>query len=256
MKIENEGDDDMGNIKLFVENDYTAMSRRAAEIFARVVSDDPTGAFGFATGGTPEGMYAEMIKMQLAGEADFSRLTAFNLDEYYPIDQGHEQSYEYYMAKNLFDHINLPMDKRNIPYGDAKDPSAEAERYDKLVIDSKINMQILGIGHNGHIAFNEPADSFRAATGHVALAQSTVEANARYFESSADVPRHALTMGIKTIMMARNIMLLVSGEAKAPILWDAMKGLITPLVPASVLQLHPSVIVVADTAAARHLSNL
>ena len=243
------------NITLIIENDYEAMSHRAAELFARAVRLDPTGAYGFATGGTPEGMYNEMIKMQKAGEVDFSQLSAYNLDEYFPIDPTHEQSYDYYMANKLFDAIGIPQERRNIPHGDAKDPQAEAAAYDEIVLGAKIQLQILGIGHNGHIGFNEPADSFRAATGHVALAQSTVEANARYFDSAADVPRHAITMGIKTIMMASTIMLLVSGEAKAPILWDALKGLITPLVPASVLQLHQNVIVVADTAAARHLAN-
>ena len=245
----------MSNIKLYIENDYESLSRTAAEIFSGAVKANPTGTFGFATGGTPEGMYAEMIKMQQAGDADFSQLTAFNLDEYFPIEPSHPQSYGYYMANKLFDTINLPAERRNIPHGDAKDPQAEALAYDQLVLDAKIQLQVLGIGHNGHIGFNEPSDSFRVQTGHVALAQSTVDANARYFESVTEVPRHAITMGIKTIMMASTIMLLASGEEKAPILWDALKGLITPLVPASVLQLHQNVIVVADIAAARHLAN-
>ena len=243
------------NITLLIENDYEKMSRRAAEIFSQAVKADPTGAYGFATGGTPEGMYEEMIKLHKAGEVNFSQLTAYNLDEYYPIDPTHSQSYDYFMANHLFDAVELPQERRNIPRGDAKDPNEEALFYDDKVLAARINVQILGIGHNGHIGFNEPSDSFRCQTGHVALAQSTIDSNARYFDSAADVPRHAITMGIKTIMMARTILLLVSGEAKAPILWDAMKGLITPLVPASVLQLHQDVIVVADNAAAKHLAN-
>jgi len=242
------------NITLFIENDYEQLSRKAARIFADSVRTNPVGSFGFATGGTPEGMYTEMIKMQKAGEADFSQLTAYNLDEYFPIEPDHHQSYEYFMANKLFDAIGLPHDKRNIPRGDAKDPHIEAAEYDVLAIGSRIQMQILGIGNNGHIGFNEPSDYFRGATGHVALTQSTIDSNARYFDSPDDVPRHAITMGVKTIMMAETILLLASGEAKAPILWDALKGLITPLVPASILQMHRDVIVVADNAAAKHLA--
>ena len=244
----------MSNIKLYIENDYDAMSRTAAGIFAEAVKADPTGTYGFATGGTPEGMYAEMIKMQQAGEVDFSQLTAFNLDEYFPIEPTHPQSYEYFMATKLFDPIGLPKANRHIPRGDMRAPHAEAALYEEKVLAARIKMQILGIGNNGHIGFNEPSDSFRSATGHVALAQATIDSNSRYFESADDVPRHAITMGVKTIMMAETILLLASGEGKAPILWDALKGLITPLVPASVLQLHRNVIVVADNDAAKHLA--
>ena len=244
------------NITLFIESDYEQLSRKAAKIFADSVRTNPVGSFGFATGGTPEGMYEEMIRMQQAGEADFTQLTAYNLDEYFPIEPDHSQSYEYFMANKLFDPIGLPLDKRNIPRGDVQDPHAEAAEYDVLAIGSRIQMQILGIGSNGHIGFNEPADSFSTATCHVALTQSTIDSNSRYFDSADDVPRHAITMGVRTIMMAETILLLASGESKAPILWDALKGLITPLVPASILQMHRDVIVVADNAAAKHLASL
>jgi len=241
------------NITLHKVADYDALSNKAADIFSMAVSAAPTRAYGFATGGTPEGMYAEMIKRQQEGTADFSRLVAYNLDEYHPLKPNHDQSYCYFMAKNLFDAVGLPLESRNIPKGDAEKPVEEALAYDAKVLAAKINMQILGIGTNGHIGFNEPADSFRAQTGHVALAESTIKSNARYFESADDVPRHAITMGIGTIMMADAILLLVSGEGKAAILRDSLRGSITPLVPASVLQLHRHVIVVADEAAAKLL---
>lgn len=244
----------MNNITLHIERDYDALSKKAAEIFAASVKPDPTRAFGFATGGTMEGVYSELVKMHKVGLADFSRLMAYNLDEYHIIDPAHEQSYNYYMANRLFDAVGLPQENRNIPLGNSSNPQEEAVAYDEKVISANIKMQLLGIGHNGHIAFNEPSDSFRAQTGHVALAEATIQNNARFFESADDVPRHAISMGIKTIMMAESILLLASGESKAPILWDALKGLITPLVPASVLQLHRNVIVVADLAAAKHLA--
>jgi len=242
----------MNNITIHIEKDYEALSKKAAEVFARAVASDPAGSFGFATGSTPEGMYEEMIKKQNDGTADFSKLTAFNLDEYFPISPSHDQSYAYFMAHKLFDSIGLPPENRNIPKGNAELPGVEALAYEDKVIAGKIKMQILGIGHNGHIGFNEPADSFSSKTNYVSLAEATVKANSRFFDDIAAVPRNAITMGVKTIMMAECVLLLVSGEAKAPILWDAIKGPITPLVPASVLQLHKNLTVVADTDAAKH----
>jgi len=244
----------MKNIKLFIEENYNAMSQRAAMLFAREVKINPVGVFGFATGSTPEGMYNELKKMSASGELDMDRIVAFNLDEYYPIKAGDQKSYKHFMAKNLFDDIKLPPEKRNIPNGEAKDPKKECVYYEERIIScGGIEMQILGIGHNGHIGFNEPAESFSGTTSYVQLAENTIQANARFFEKPEDVPRHAITMGIQTIMMAKRIMLLVSGEAKAGILRDALLGPITPLVPASALQLHQNVIVVADKAAAMHL---
>ena len=242
------------NFKLFVEKDYPAMSQKAAELFAEAVNANPRGAFGFATGSSPIGMYGALIKLQKNGKTDLSRITAFNLDEYYPIRSCDPQSYAYFMRQNLFDAIGLPPASTHIPNGEAHDPIAECAAYDeKIARAGGIDTQILGIGLNGHIGFNEPAGTLMAATGYVPLAPATIEANARNFASPKDVPRHALTMGIHSIMMARRIILLASGDSKADILREALCGPITTIVPASLLQLHRDVTIVADQPAAKFL---
>jgi len=242
------------NITLHIEDDYDALSIKAADIFAVQVNASPTGVYGFATGSSPIGMYEELKRMHTQNEVDLSQITAFNLDEYFPIRSNDKQSYRYFMAHALFNGIGLPENKRNIPHGEAPDPKAECIAYEQKIANSGgIEMQILGIGNNGHIGFNEPADIFAGATGLVQLAENTIQSNARFFESMEDVPRYALTMGIQTIMMAQRIIMLVSGEAKAEILRDSLIGPITPLVPASALQLHRDVTIVADKAAAKYL---
>ncbi|MCL2189120.1 MAG: glucosamine-6-phosphate deaminase [Defluviitaleaceae bacterium] len=239
------------NIKLHVEADYAAMSKKGAEIFAEAVRAKPSAAYGFATGSTPEGMYAELAKLRAAG-TDFSQMTTFNLDEYYPIKADDPQSYYFYMKQRVFDPLGLT--KTNLPNGEAPDPEAECEAYEnKLANAGEFVMQILGIGNNGHIGFNEPADRFVCRANYVPLAPSTIEANARLFDNPSQVPRHALTVGIHSIMMAKRILLLVSGAGKADILAASLQGDITPSVPASILQLHPCVTVVADKAAAAKL---
>ncbi|MCL2378713.1 MAG: glucosamine-6-phosphate deaminase [Defluviitaleaceae bacterium] len=239
------------NFKLYVEKDYHAMSQKAAEIFAAAVNREPKGAYGFATGSTPVGMYEALINMQNSGKVNLSSITAFNLDEYYPISPDDPQSYSFFMRKNLFDAVNLPRENTNIPDGQAKDPIAECAAFEeKIAKAGGINMQILGIGNNGHIGFNEPDAGLMATTFHTPLAEATITANARYFKSPEDVPRHALTMGIHTIMMAREIILLASGEGKAEILKKALTGPISTSVPASMLQLHRNVVIVADQPAA------
>jgi glucosamine-6-phosphate deaminase len=236
------------NITLYVEADYTAMSKKAAALFAAQVKAQPTAAFGFATGSTPEGMYAELAKLREAG-TDFTAITTFNLDEYYPIKATDPQSYYYYMKQRVFDPLQIT--KTNLPNGEATDPAAECAAYEaKLAQTGEIAMQILGIGNNGHIGFNEPADVFSCQASYTPLAQATIDANARLFDDPSQVPRHALTMGIHSIMMAKKILLLASGAGKAEILAQALTGKITPQVPASILQLHPHVTVVADEAAA------
>jgi len=241
------------NITLFITEDYQALSRQAAQVFAQAVAKTPTGNFGFATGSSPVGMYKELIKMQNAGEVNLKGLTAFNLDEYYPLSPTDPQSYSCFMAESLFDAISLPVEKRNIPKGDAPDPLAECTRYEESITNAGgIELQILGIGNNGHIGFNEPAEAFAGTTNYVELAEDTINANARFFEDINDVPKHALTMGIKSIMMAKAILLVASGEGKAKIIHEALTGPITPQVPASVLQLHHSVTVVIDKAAAKY----
>jgi len=242
------------NFTLHTEKDYEAMSQKAAEIFAAAVKANPAGAFGFATGSTPVGMYEALIKMQSAGKADLRGITAFNLDEYYPIKPDDPQSYNYFMRQNLFDGIDFPASSAYIPDGAACDPIAECAAYDeKIAKAGGLDMQILGIGGNGHIGFNEPSEELLAATSYVPLAEATIESNARFFDSPDDVPRNALTMGIHSIMMARRIILLASGEGKARILREALCGPITTMVPASLLQLHRDVTVVIDEAAAKFL---
>jgi len=239
------------NIRLEIENDYAAMSQKGAQIFAKAIKEHPQGAFGFATGDTPIGLYQELIRMHKEEGLDFSGVTTFNLDEYYPISRESEHSYYYFMYQNLFGQINVNPPNIFIPDGSAKDPKSESDAFESKIDSSGgIVMQILGIGMNGHIGFNEPSQSFEAYTRHVPLAEMTVNSNAKHFSNPDEMPLHAITMGIRTIMMAKHILLLASGAAKGAILRDALLGPITPLVPASALQLHPSVIVVADKEAA------
>jgi glucosamine-6-phosphate deaminase len=241
----------MNNVKIITEADYDAMSRKAAEFFAAALTEKPDGVYGFATGGTPEGMYRELAALNKKGQADFSRITTFNLDEYHPIKKDDPQSYFFYMRHQLFNAVNINPARTNIPNGEAADPAAECEAYEKLIENAGgIDLQILGIGNNGHIGFNEPAESFSAGANYISLSEITIQANARFFENAEDVPRHAITMGIRSIMMARRIMLMASGEGKAAILRDTLQGPITPLVPASVLQMHPDVTIFTDKAAA------
>jgi glucosamine-6-phosphate deaminase len=244
----------LNKITTCVEADYDAMSRKAADLFAKALRKKPGGVYGFATGGTPVGMYEHLARMRKETGLSLTRMTAFNLDEYHPISQGDPQSYFTFMRNNLFDPIGLNASQTHIPNGSTDDPAAECVAYDQKIEDAGgIDVQILGIGANGHIGFNEPAEFFSAGTSYVPLTEVTVQSNARFFDGPETVPRHAITMGIRSIMMCRRIILLASGEGKAAILRDALYGPITPLVPASVLQLHRDVTVVADKAAAAFL---
>jgi len=239
------------NIRIEIENDYQAMSQKGAQIFSQMMKKHPQKAFGFATGSTPIGMYQELIRMHKEDNLDFSGISTFNLDEYHPIGQESEHSYYYFMQQELFEHVNTDSTRTFFMDGRTKDPALEAQAYEKKITDAGgITMQILGIGLNGHIGFNEPSDSFEASARQIALAEVTIESNARHFSNPDDVPRHAITLGIHAIMMAKHIILLANGKAKASILRDALLGPITPLVPASILQLHPSVVVVTDKEAA------
>jgi glucosamine-6-phosphate deaminase len=242
------------NIRLEIEADYEAMSQKAAALFSRALRKKPQGVFGFATGSTPIGMYKELIRLHEEEGLDFSGITTFNLDEYHPISRESDKSYYYFMMASLFDYVNIDPDRVYVPDGMAEDVERECLLYEaKMEAAGGIDAQILGIGHNGHIGFNEPSQRFSTNTKHVALKEMTITNNARFFENADEVPRHAITMGIRSIMMARHILLLANGAAKAEILRDALTGPITPLVPASVLQLHPSVTLVADEAAAKLL---
>lgn len=243
-------------MRIIIENNYEAMSLRAAHIFSQEIRENPTGAFGFATGSTPVAMYSELVRMHQEDNLDFSHITTFNLDEYCGIDRNNPQSYMFFMQENLFGKITIPSESIHIPDGNASDTNLECRQYDERIEQAGgIRMQILGIGVNGHIGFNEPEDFFTAGTHVVDLSPSTIDANARFFEQREQVPRQAITMGIKTIMMSKKILLLANGANKAKILHEMINGRIVPQVPASVLQMHPDVTVVADQAAAAMLES-
>ena len=237
-------------MKMYVTADYQSMSRKAANILSAQVILNPTCVLGLATGSSPVGMYKQLIAWYEKGDLDFSQVKSVNLDEYVGLAPTHEQSYRYFMQTNLFDHINIDPANTNVPNGLAADPAAECQRYNQVIRDmGGIDIQVLGMGHNGHIGFNEPGEAFELETHVVDLQESTINANARFFESRDDVPRQAMTMGIKSIMQARQILVVVSGEDKAEIVKTAFTGPVTPRVPASILQMHPNVVLVGDQAA-------
>lgn len=237
-------------MRIIVAENYEAMSRQAANILSSVVCMKPDCVLGLATGSTPIGTYQELIKRYQEGDLDFSKVKTVNLDEYVGLEPTHDQSYRYFMQTQLFDHVNIDVANTNVPGGMAQDVEAECRRYDEIIASmGGIDIQVLGMGHNGHIGFNEPAEDFPKGTHQVDLAESTIEANARFFENRDMVPRKAVTMGIGSIMQARRILVVVSGEGKADIVEKAFRGPVTPQVPASILQLHPDVILVGDKAA-------
>ncbi len=237
-------------MKIYVTEDYQAMSRKAASLLAAHVILKPDCVLGLATGSTPIGMYKELIAGYEAGDLDFSKVRSVNLDEYAGLAPTHDQSYRYFMQHNLFDHVNIDVANTNVPNGLAEDPEAECQRYNQVIHDmGGIDIQVLGMGHNGHIGFNEPADHFPLETHVVELQESTINANARFFASKDEVPKKAMTMGIRSIMQARQILVVVSGEDKAEIVKKAFFGPVTPQVPASILQMHPNVVLVGDKAA-------
>ena len=234
-------------MKIIQVKDYQEMSAKAAELLADRIRVIPNSVLGLATGSTPIGTYEKLIKMYEGGELDFSQVRTVNLDEYVGLSRENEQSYYYYMKEHLFKSININKENTHLPNGMSTDNEQECKDYEALIDSLRgIDVQLLGIGHNGHIGFNEPSTHFPKATHCVDLAQSTIEANKRFFASVNDVPRQAYTMGIGTIMMAKAILLIASGEDKATILSKALFGEITPSVPASVLQLHRDVTVITD----------
>lgn len=237
-------------MRIIVAENYEAMSRQAANILSSVIVTKPDCVLGLATGSTPIGTYKELIKRYEEGDLDFSRVKSVNLDEYVGLEPTHDQSYRYFMQDQLFNHVNIKVENTNVPQGMAQDVEAECRRYDEVIASmGGVDIQVLGMGHNGHIGFNEPAEDFPKGTHQVDLADSTIEANARFFENRDMVPRKAVTMGIGSIMQARTILVVVSGEGKADIVEKAFRGPVTPQVPASILQFHPDVILVGDKAA-------
>lgn len=241
-------------MRIYKAKDYEEMSRKAANIIAAQVITKPDCVLGLATGSTPIGTYKELIKKFEEGDLDFAEVTSVNLDEYKGLTKDNDQSYDYFMHNNFFDYINISPDSINLPDGTEPDSAKECARYDEVIRSvGGADLQLLGLGHNGHIGFNEPADEFKKGTHCVDLQQSTIEANARFFASMDDVPKQAYTMGIGTIMSAKKILVVVSGADKAAIVKKAFTGPVTPHVPASILQMHPDVTVVGDAAALSEL---
>ena len=237
-------------LKIVSARDYDDMSRKAANIISAQVILKPDTVLGLATGSTPIGAYHQLIDWYKKGDVDFSQVRTYNLDEYRGLSHDDPQSYHYFMRDNFFDHINIDLNNTHVPDGANPDAEAACAEYDKMVADAGYpDLQLLGIGNNGHIGFNEPDNCFAKGTHCVELTESTIEANKRFFASADDVPRQAYTMGVQTIMLARRIVLVVSGENKAETVREAFFGPVTPQVPASILQLHTDVSIVADEAA-------
>lgn len=234
-------------MRIIKAKDYADMSNKAAGIFFSQITLKPNSVLGLATGSTPIGTYKKLIEMYKAGDISFAEVKTVNLDEYVGLSGEDDQSYRYFMNEQLFDHVDINKENTNVPNGKAKDKPIECARYEELIkCLGGIDMQLLGIGNNGHIGFNEPDTCFEKYTHEVALTESTIKANTRFFANEADVPRTAISMGIKTIMEAKKIVLVASGSAKADIIYETCYGPITPNVPASALQLHPDVTIIVD----------
>lgn len=237
-------------MKIYKAKDYKDMSRKAANIISAQVIMKPNCVLGLATGSTPIGTYDQLVEWYNKGDLDFSEVTTVNLDEYKGLSRTNDQSYYYFMHQHLFDRVNIDPERTNVPNGMEPDAEKECGRYEELIRSlGGVDLQLLGLGHNGHIGFNEPGEAFEKETHCVDLTESTIEANKRFFASADDVPKQAYTMGIKTIMQAKKILIVVNGENKADIVERAFFGPVTPEVPASILQLHNDVTLVGDEAA-------
>ena len=234
-------------MKIIKAKDYEDMSRKAANIISAQVILKPDCVLGLATGSTPIGAYKQLAAWYEKGDVDFAEVSTYNLDEYRGLSHDDPQSYHYFMRENFFDHINIDLNNTHVPDGSNPDAAAACSEYDKIVAAAGYpDLQLLGIGNNGHIGFNEPDDHFSKGTHCVDLTESTIQANARFFDKPEDVPTQAYTMGIGTIMRAKRILLIASGKDKAAIVKEALFGPVRPQVPASILQLHPDVTVVLD----------
>ena len=237
-------------MRIYKAKDYNEMSRKAANIISAQIIMKPDAVLGLATGSSPIGTYKQLIDWYNKGDLDFSEIHSVNLDEYKGLDASNPQSYAYFMRHNLFDSVNIKPENTNIPNGLETDIEKECTRYNNIIKSlGGIDLQLLGIGNNGHIGFNEPGEAFEKETHCVKLTENTIQANARFFSSIGEVPTHAYSTGIKNIMQAKKILVVVSGEDKAAILKEVLYGPITPEVPASILQLHNDVTIVADAAA-------
>ena len=237
-------------IRIYKAKDYNDLSRKAANIISAQIIMKPNCVLGLATGSSPIGTYKQLVDWYKKGDLDFREVHTVNLDEYKGLGGDNKESYRFFMNSNLFDQVNIDKQNTNVPNGLATDAEAECDRYNKLIRQlGGIDLQLLGIGHNGHIGFNEPEEAFEKETHLVTLTESTIEANARLFDKQEEVPRYAFTMGIKSIMQARKILIIASGADKAQIMHDAFFGPVTPKIPASILQIHNDLTIVADEAA-------
>ena len=227
-------------MKIIIDSEKR-IAELAAQRYVKLLNEKPAAVLGYATGSTPLGLYAELIRLNKAGAFSYAQATSFNLDEYAGLDGSHDQSYRYFMNHNLFDHVDIRKDHTFVPSGLDLSPETAAA-YDKAIeAAGGIDLQLLGIGNNGHIGFNEPGTPFGSITHLVELTESTRQANSRFFASIDEVPTHAVTMGIRTVMNAKSVILMAIGKAKAPIMKETLQGPVTEQVPASVLQLHPDV---------------
>lgn len=242
-------------MNIIVAKDYEDMSRKAANIISAQVILKPDSVLGLATGSTPIGTYKNLINWYEKGDLDFSKVKSVNLDEYKGLPKDNDQSYYYFMNQNLFKHINIDPANTNIPNGMEPDAEKECSHYNEVIASMNgVDLQLLGLGNNGHIGFNEPSDTFEKNTHCVTLTQSTIDANARFFKTIDEVPKFAYTMGIGQIMNAHMVLVVVNGAGKAEILKKVVEGPVTPQVPASILQFHPNAVIVADKEAASLLS--
>ena len=240
-------------MKVIITENYEEMSAKAAELIIGIVKNNPNAVLGLATGSSPIGTYQNMAKDYRENGTSYKNVTSVNLDEYVGLTADHDQSYAYFMRKNLFDFIDIDLTNTNLPSGSASDLQAECDRYNALLAGYQQDVQVLGLGSNGHIGFNEPGTPFDSVTHLVDLTENTIKDNSRLFASIDEVPRQALSMGIKNIMNAKSIIVVVSGKNKAKAVKGMVKGEITPELPASVLQLHPFVTVICDKDAASEL---
>ena len=239
----------MTNFKEIKAKTYEDMSREAAQIIFDALKENEKFSLGLATGSTPEGMYDVLATLINDEKLDLSHLTTFNLDEYVGLDEDDDQSYHYFMDEHLFSKLDIPKENINILNGVASDLDKEVKEYESLIDETGIDIQVLGIGRNGHIAFNEPGTSFESLTGKVQLTDETIEDNSRFFEKKEDVPTEALSMGLKTIMKAKQIILLISGDNKQRARELFVSGKVSEDVPASILHNHDNVILITDEAA-------
>ena len=241
----------MLHVRILKVKDPAEVGKLAADMYEALIASKPACLLGLATGSTPLPLYRELIEREKAGRIDFSRVRSANLDEYKGLSGDHDQSYRYFMQKNLFDHISIKPENTIVPDGLTTDAEAMCRAYEQQIEEwGGIDLQLLGLGHSGHIGFNEPDDHFPATTHETGLVELTRQANKRFFASIDDVPTAAYTMGIGTVMSARKVLMVVTGADKAEILKKSFFGPVTPEVPASILQFHPDVTVICDDAAA------